>query len=959
MAAKNPLLEVKKLGQSIWLDSIRRGQILSGELGRLIDEDGLAGETANPTIFEKAITGSTDYDGAVARLGGEGKSAAEIYEAIAIEDIRLAADVFRPVYDRTKAADGYVSIEVSPKLAHDTAGTVSEVKRFWSELRRPNVMIKIPGTEEGVPAIEECLSRGINVNITLLFAVEAYEKVAWAYIRALEKRAAAGREVDRVASVASFFVSRIDTLADTLIQEKIRAAAGGQEHDRLGRLLGKVAIANAKVAYQTFRKIFSDARFGELKAKGAMVQRPLWASTSTKNPDYSDVLYVESLIGPDTVNTLPLDTIRAFRDHGRASRAVESGVDEARSNLEELEASGLSLKEITGKLLDEGVEKFDASLEKLLAALETKRRNTGTSAIRRQSVSLGRYADEVKSVLTDVDHKSLAERIWKKDAGLWKTDPKHQAIIRNALGWLTVISAMQEQAGSLQAFAEDVRQAGFRNAVLCGMGGSSLCVEVFAETFAPAPDHPRLHVLDTTDPLTILSLEATLDLSKTLFVISSKSGKTVETLSHYRYFREKIKKIRGDRFGESFAAITDPGTPLDELALRDRFRGVFRNPRDIGGRYSALSCFGLVPAAVMGVHVEELLDRAEAMAHACASCVRTEENPGTWLGVTLGLLAGRGRDKITFVTSPGIETFGLWAEQLLAESTGKEGKGLIPVDGEPLGGPESYADDRVFVFLRLDNAANETLDRRLEALEKAGQPVVRLGLRDPYDIGAEFFRWEFAVAAAGSILGIDPYDQPNVQESKDNTERVLGGGAGRETPAFDGEKYAVFSTVEIGSNKDMESILSAFFRVIRPGDYLGLMAYLPQTGDNEEALQNIRLAVRDELRIATTLGYGPRFLHSTGQLHKGGPDRFVGLQITAEDDKDAPIPEESYSFAQLKRAQALGDWRSLGHHRRRALGVHLKRGAGLADLADAVWRSLGRDRQAVEKNERLRSREVK
>jgi transaldolase/glucose-6-phosphate isomerase len=957
MAARNPLLEVQRLGQSIWLDSIRRGQILSGDLGRLIEEDGLAGETANPTIFEKAITGSTDYDEAVARLAGEGRSAAEIYEALAIEDIRLAADTFRPVYDRTKAADGYVSIEVSPELAHDTEGTISEVKRFWAELERPNVMIKIPGTEEGVPAIEECLSQGININITLLFSVEAYEKVAWAYVRALEKRAAAGRDIDRVASVASFFVSRIDTLADKLIKEKIRETGGDQERDRLSRLLGKVAIANAKVAYQNFKRIFSDARFEALKARGARVQRTLWASTSTKNPDYSDVLYVESLIGPETVNTLPLETIHAFRDHGRASLTVESGVDKARSTLADLEASGISLKGITDRLLEEGVQKFDASLEKLLAALETKRRDSGTSAIRRQSASLGPNADEVEGVLADSDREGLTGRIWKKDAGLWKNDREHQEIIRNSLGWLNVISTMQEQAGSLRAFVGDLRQARFRNAVLCGMGGSSLCVEVLAETFAPAPDHPRLHVLDTTDPLTILSLEAALDVSRTLFIISSKSGRTVETLSHYAYFREKIKKVKGDRFGENFTAITDPGSPLDELARRGHFREIFRNPPDIGGRYSVLSYFGLVPGAVMGIDLEELLDRAEAMAHACASCVRSEENPGAWLGATLGSLARRGRDKVTLITSPGIEAFGPWAEQLLAESTGKEGTGLIPVDGEPLGDPGSYGDDRVFVYLRLDNAANEEIDRRFEALKKAGQPVIRLGLKDAYDIGAEFFRWEFAVAAAGSILGIDPFDQPNVQESKDNTERVLGGSDGRETPAFDGDKFSVLSTVDVGSSRNIETILGAFFGIVRPGDYLSVMAYLPQTGENQEALQDIRLAARDELKIATTLGYGPRFLHSTGQLHKGGPNSFIGLQITAEDDQDAPIPRESYTFGELKRAQARGDWRSLGHHERRALGVRLKRGAKLADLADAVWRSLGR--QAAKRTERTSSREGK
>ncbi len=954
MNATNRLLELKDLGQSVWLDSIRRGQILSGELRRLVEEDGLSGETANPTIFEKAITGSTDYDEAVARLAGLGKSAAEIYEVIAIEDIRLAADVFRPVYEQTGGADGYVSIEVSPKLAHDTDGTIAEVRRFWQELDRRNVMVKIPGTKEGVPAIEECLFEGININITLLFDVKAYEEVAWAYIRALERRSSVRQPVDRVASVASFFVSRIDTLADELIQGKIRTAAGQEEKDQLSSLLGKAAIANAKTAYQAFKRIFADGRFASLAARGARVQRPLWASTSTKNPQYSDVLYVESLVGPDTVNTLPLETIHAFRDHGRARLTLEQNLEDAAAVLRQLNAAGLNLDEITAQVLVEGVEKFDASLEKLLGALEKKRQAVVTSAIKRQSAGLGRSAGAVKNALDAADGARLVERIWRKDASLWKADPGVQAGIRNALGWLTVIPQMQEQARALHAFAREVGAAGFSNVVVCGMGGSSLCVEVLATVFPAAPGSPRLHILDTTDPITILSLESTLDPARTLFIISSKSGGTVETLSHYKYFKEKVRAVRGAGFGESFVAITDEGTSLDRQAQDDRFRAVFRNPEDIGGRYSALSYFGLVPAALMGVDFEEILDRAEAMAHACASSVRAGENPGAWLGVTLAELARAGRDKVTLVTSPGLSAFGLWAEQLLAESTGKEGRGIVPVDGEPPGDPRVYADDRVFVFLRLDGARNSALDRRLDDLEKAGQPVIRLGLRDAADVGAEFFRWEFAAAAAGQLLGINPFDQPNVQESKDNTRKALESWFAAARPVYEDGMWAVRATFDIAPARNLGAVLRALVGNIRRRDYLAVMAYLSETEDSREALQDIRVAVRDGLGIATTLGFGPRFLHSTGQLHKGGPSSMIGLQITAEGSQDAGIPGELYSFGDLKKAQALGDWMSLSQHGRRVLSVHLKPRARLAELAQTVRRSLrgrrpeSRERQPAE-----------
>ncbi len=380
--ATNALLELKELGQVVWLDSIRRGHILSGQLQKLITEDGLTGETANPALFEKAIVGNSDYDGAIRALVNQGKSPSKVYEALAIEDVQMAADVFRPIYERLNGADGFVSLEVSPKLAYDTQGSIREAQRFFRWLNRPNVMIKIPGTREGVPAIEECLYQGININITLLFSVQAYEQVAWAYIRALERRAAEGKPIDRVASVASFFVSRIDTLADALIQDKLKATTDSARRKKLESLLGKVAIANAKMAYQRFKAISSEPRFVALKAKGARVQRPLWASTSTKNPHYPDVLYVESLIGQDTINTLPLETLGDFRDHGHARPMLEQDLDGARRVLETLDEVGLSLDDITHQVLIEGVRKFDESLDQLLQSIASKHDSVLAASVR-------------------------------------------------------------------------------------------------------------------------------------------------------------------------------------------------------------------------------------------------------------------------------------------------------------------------------------------------------------------------------------------------------------------------------------------------------------------------------------------------------------------------------------------------------------------------------------------------
>lgn len=368
----NPLLELKQLGQVVWLDSIRRGQIKSGELKNLIETDGLTGETANPSIFEKAIVGSSDYDEAIRQMA-DAKTPLEIYETLAIQDVQMAADVFRPIYDQTLGADGFVSLEISPKLAHDTKGSIAEAERFFKALNRPNVFIKIPGTKEGVPAIEECLYRGININITLLFALQAYEDVAWAYIRALERRAAEGKPIERVASVASFFVSRIDTLADKLIEVELRSTTDVARRAKLNALEGKIGIANAQLAYQAFKRIFSDPRFVALQKKGARVQRPLWASTSTKDPRWSDILYVEALIGPQTVNTLPLETINDYRDHGHPRLTIEQNVASARQIFQNLAELGLDFDAITQQVLDEGVEKFDQALDQLLQSIETKR----------------------------------------------------------------------------------------------------------------------------------------------------------------------------------------------------------------------------------------------------------------------------------------------------------------------------------------------------------------------------------------------------------------------------------------------------------------------------------------------------------------------------------------------------------------------------------------------------------
>ncbi|MGH2486328.1 MAG: bifunctional transaldolase/phosoglucose isomerase, partial [Ktedonobacterales bacterium] len=712
--ASNRLAEVYRLGQSIWYDNIRRGLIVSGDLQRLIDEDAVVGVTSNPTIFEKAIDGSKDYDEAIKRLVAQGASdPQEIFEALAIEDIQSAADILRPIYERTGGQDGYISLEVSPDAANDTKRTIAQARRLAKTVDRPNVMIKIPATSEGLPAIEEMIYEGVNINVTLIFSLDRYEKVAEAYIRGLEHRLRDGQKVTGIASVASFFVSRVDTLVDKLLDEKIAAEADESRKEELRSLRGKAAIANARLAYMKYTDIFHGSRFKSLRAQGASPQRCLWASTSTKNPAYRDVMYVEELIGPETVDTMPPQTIVAFQDHGEAQATIDRDVDDMRAIMQRLDAAGIDIADVTHQLEIEGVKSFADSYNQLLEKTGEKTQRLraqttpedaasetgGTSEMGERtapnlasavSLELGALQGAVDAALERADSDRVALRIWEKDPSVWKPATADQSEITDRLGWLSVIETMSDALPRLNDLRDDVKATGFTHVVVLGMGGSSLAPEVLQATYGNAPGQPHLLVLDSTDPATLARIERMVDLAHTLFIVASKSGGTIETLSHFKYFHEKVQALAGEKAGAQFIAITDPGTKLEQLAQDNDFRAIFRNPTDIGGRYSALSFFGMVPAACIGVDVAKLLDRGSLMRHACHGSRPARENPGLLLGAVMGTLALNGRDKVTLVMSPPISTFGYWIEQLIAESTGKEGKGILPVEGEALGEPSDY-----------------------------------------------------------------------------------------------------------------------------------------------------------------------------------------------------------------------------------------------------------------------------
>lgn len=909
----NPIRELREIGQSLWLDNIRRQLVTSGELARMRDE-GLTGVTSNPTIFEKAVGGSTDYDEALVEMVRAKKKPADMLWELMVEDIQLAADTFRPVYDKTRGRDGFVSIEVSPTVANDTRGTIRMAEDLRERCRRPNVMVKIPATKEGLPAIQDQISKGHNINVTLIFAVERYQEVVDAYISGLEELQRRGGDLSKVASVASFFVSRVDSKVDKILAEKINQAQDPRARKALEPLYGKAAIANSKLAYQKFGKLFSGPRWEKLVEAGARKQRPLWASTSTKDPRYPDTYYVEELIGPDTVDTVPPQTLAAFREHGEVRRSIDENLDLAKRQLKQLAEAGVDLDQVTTELETEGVEAFTKSFESLLQTLTKAARDIRAGKGPRQWYSLGRLQPAVDAQVAKLQKEDAPRRLWSKDSTLWTSDPAKRGEIRNRLGWLDVADKMLEKAHQFAALAKEGRA--YSDVVLLGMGGSSLCPDVIRNTFGTVKGHPRLHVLDTTDPAMILSVQSKIKLGSTLFIVASKSGETTETLSHLAHFWERAGKN-----GRQFAAITDPGTSLEKLATERKFRWVFANPPDIGGRYSALSYFGMVPAALAGVDVLEMLQRGVEMEHSCAPEVPAEKNPGVWLGAVMGRLALQGRNKVTLICSPKVATFGYWVEQLIAESTGKQGKGIVPVEGEPVGKPALYGEDRLFVHIRMDA---DPPNPRVRGLERAGHPVVTLTMRDRLDLGGEFLRWEVAIAVAGSVLGIDAFDQPNVQESKDNTRQVL---------EFFKQKGKLPPAESLPAAKSRAGI-GSLVRKAKKGAYFAIMAYTARTPASEAAIAAMRTAVRDRTKIATTAGYGPRFLHSTGQLHKGGPKTGLFLQVVEDDTKDVPIPGQPYSFSVLKQAQAIGDLQSLTAKRLPVIRVTLGR-----DPA-AGWRAL-------------------
>lgn len=914
------LNHINQVGQSLWYDNIQRLLLLDGTIERLITAGKIKGITSNPTIFQKAISESRVYDESLKPMAWAGLNSETIFWEMAVEDIQKAAELFLPVYLKTEGRDGFVSLEVNPLYAYDTQLTLEDARRLWNKVARKNLMIKIPATKEGLPAIRSAISEGINVNVTLIFSLERYREVMEAYINGLEDRQKQEEPVDTIASVASFFVSRVDTKIDGILDEMVKS--GKISRGEYGKLAGKAAIANGKLAYRAFKEIFHGERFDHLKKSGAQVQRPLWASTSTKNPAYRDTVYVEELMGPETVNTVPPATLAAFFDHGQVIDRLSGNLEDETRIFTHLKDLGISIETITRELEEEGVKAFSNSYRALLDSVELRRKDA--------VAEVGELAIPIREAIARLENLDFSHRFHAKDPSLWTQDPAGQEEICNRMNWIHAPADGLEKIDEFSDLSSQLREQGFTDAVLLGMGGSSLAPEVLATV--NAYDQSRsanglgLTILDSTDPQQVAAIEEQHSLEKTVFLVASKSGTTGEINALMDYFWYRVEQTRGNNPGRQFIAITDPGTKLDNLARSRNFNRVINADPKVGGRNSALTAFGLAPAAICGVNVEHLLENAQHMAELSLPDKPLSNNPGMALGVILGAAAQKGRDKVTLIADGEWKAFGDWLEQLIAESSGKENKGIVPISKEPELKAQEYRKDRLYIYLEKDGEKRQFA----QDLLNAGHPVLTFAVSNTYDLGSQFYMWEVAVATACAIIGVNSFDQPDVQDAKTRTLRALDQYRVTGKPverAFDHEIDGIKIYTNINADgKNPTSIFSFLTGLIQKQDraeYIAVNAFLPRNQENENTLQVLRKKLLQQFKLATTLGFGPRYLHSTGQLHKGGPDTGIFVMITSKRSMDIDIPAQSMSFGVMQRAQALGDLEALEAKGRKVIWLDL------------------------------------
>lgn len=948
----NSLWGLRGRGQGVWLCGLRRLLAKVDSLAGPAVSHGISGIETDLLMLAGAVERGPEYHDSLVSWAN-GVSVARPVEALLIEEASIGARLLAPVYEETGGRDGYVSVDVDSSLANDAEEMSMAIRRLHSAIDEPNVIPRLPPTNSGCAVFEAFTAEGFSVHVGPIFSVAAVERVTEAFIRGALRLPKDIEEARGLASVISFGLASLDEAVDELLRAWIRTA----DKDMSGAesLLGSAATAIAKVACRHQRDLLFQKLPESLRESGPRSLRLMWTDLATGDPRRRRLRYVHRLIGPDTVAAMPFGLMRDFAFTGLAESTLGQRVDEAEEIIDEVTSLGIDLDAIGTELQERYIAhrrlQYGELDNVILAAIEAnvggKRQvDEAASAIAPSSTS----ELEVPSMLIAVKNidDQFPTRLWLKDSSLWSDDPTTQDSIRNRLGWLDLIESTLSASASSRRFAKQMNDGKADQVVFLGMGGSSLCAEVCRQVFGVED----VWIVDSTIPTAVAAVAASVDLGRTLVIVASKSGTTIEVRALFDFFHERCTPML-DQPGQQFMAITDPGTPLEQIAYEKGFRSLWLAPTDVGGRFSALSVFGILPMELMGIDSVAICTSARRMAASCAAGTSTLDNPGTRLGAALFNAYEAGRDKVTFACSPSLTAFGMWAEQLIAESTGKEGGGLIPIVGEPPGAADQYGDDRIFVALELAGEDDSGRNMWLDALRQEGHPVMKFVLDNRHQIGSEFVRWQIAVASAGSLMGINPFDQPDVQGSKDRTTAILdsykaGTGMLNRAPIAMDVGWLVFADLERDEElarqqhgDGLDSWLSAHLGRAQVPDYVALQAFVSCEPRTLSAFQEIRRLLRERRGVATTLGWGPAFLHSTGQLHKGGPDNGIFLQITADDSEDIEIPGAGYSFGRLVRAQSLGDLAALEERGRRVLRVHLRDAASGAEaLLEAADRGL-------------------
>jgi transaldolase/glucose-6-phosphate isomerase len=927
----NPIQRVHSLGQSIWLDYIRRDLMESGELAARIESDEVRGVTSNPTIFEKAIAGSDLYTTDLRAMAQAGWETAWIFEALSIDDIRAATKIFLPLYEGTNGGDGFVSIEVNPELADDTEGTIREVVKLWDAVNRPNVMIKIPATQAGIPAIERAITEGINVNVTLIFSLDRYAEVMEAYLRGLENRLVQGHPLDHIASVASFFVSRIDTAVDERLGEIIRE--GGDDADRATTLLGKAAIASAKVAYAQYKSVFDSDRYQRLAEHGARVQRPLWASTSTKNPAYHDTRYVDSLIGLDTVNTIPPQTLEAFHDHGEANLTLEQELSVSVAQLDAIERLGISLQDVTDQLEREGVKKFIHSYRSLLATLRKRAQQF--------SKELAGLRGEMQTILNVLDEGEFARRLWEGDVSLWP----RAASMPSKTGserWLTAPQVLCQQLDDIQRFVAAIHEAGYHDMVLLCTERASQTVQSLKRLLTPSHGL-ELTILDTVDPSVVARIARKLRWGETLFVVASGDGSARDFRALLDFFWERAQEHDQAGAGDHFVAMTHPGSPLESLAQERRFRRVFRSAPDVENTVDFFSIFTILPAALMGLDVAALLRGGMRMAKACGSDQAAARNPGLYLGSLLTAAARQDREKITIVCDPGLEPLAEWMVSSAALWIGGTMGCVIPIAGEPPGYGRSYPDDRTLLYLR----EGGDLDRRLNGWVSAQHPVIVLDCKGESEhIGAVSYQWLVGLAVACHLLQVNPFDQAGALRARKWFEDLLHTYERRGTlplpeTAWEGEGVKLWASPEIPGKHRTEALPDIIAHILQGEiSMVSIQMYMQPNVKQHRALARLRRELRDRLGVATTVTFSPHISFPRKDSNKERAQARVHFVLSVDSKTRRELSDKGIPMETLYLAQAITGFQMLTRSQKSVIGVHMDSPKRFLDVVEAFMMAL-------------------